>query len=73
MKPGLDFTITDNQLIFFLVIQMIGVEKYIERADYNTQTLKNDIALLKLKSDITFTNKVKPACLPTSSKVRTKI
>jgi hypothetical protein len=49
---------------------MIGVEKYIERADYNTQTLKNDIALLKLKSDITFTNKVKPACLPTSSKVR---
>jgi len=53
--------------------QKIGVEKYVERSDYNTDTLKNDIALLRLKSDIKFSDKVKPACLPTSAKAYTNV
>jgi secreted trypsin-like serine protease len=48
--------------------QMIEVEKFIERADYNKPNmLNNDIAILKLKADIKFTDKVKPACLPTDT------
>merc|ERR1719354_1400443 len=47
--------------------QMIGVEKFIERADYNKPYMMNDIAILKLKSDIKFSDKVKPACIPTDT------
>merc|ERR1711962_419914 len=47
--------------------QEIAVERYIERDDYNKDTLKNDIAILKLKSDIKFTANVKPACFPTDA------
>ena len=46
---------------------MIAVEKFIERADYNKPYLMNDIAILKLSADIKFTDKVKPACLPTDT------
>ncbi len=47
---------------------MIAVEKFIERADYNKPSqLNNDIAILKLSADIKFTDKVKPACLPTDT------
>ena len=51
---------------------MIEVETFIERADYNKPSpMMNDIAILKLKADIKFTDKVKPACLPTdTSKVK---
>merc|ERR1711973_134140 len=47
--------------------QVIKVEKYIERDDYNTRTLANDIAILKLKSDIKFTANIKPACIATDT------
>jgi len=53
--------------------QNIVVEKYVERSDYNTQTLKNDIALLRLSKDIKFTDNIKPACLPTSTKAYTNV
>jgi len=47
--------------------QMIEVEKFIERADYNKPYMMNDIAILKLKADIKFSDKVKPACIPTDT------
>jgi len=45
--------------------QLIPVEKYIERTDYGNNA--NDIALLKLKADIKFSARVRPACLPTNA------
>merc|ERR1719219_2067393 len=47
--------------------QYIQVEKFIKRSDYDSTNIVNDIAILKLKSDIKFTNNVKPACLPTDT------
>ena len=46
--------------------QLIHVEHFIERSDYNKYTYANDIAILKLKTDIKFGAHVKPACLPTN-------
>merc|ERR1711915_1040786 len=40
--------------------------RIIPHSYYNERTLKNDIALLKLGRDITFSYKIKPACLPNS-------
>jgi len=50
--------------------QKIGVEQFIVHHGYNCKkrVSKDDIALLKLKSDINFTNKVKAATLPDASK-----
>merc|ERR1719219_37144 len=47
--------------------QIIAVDRFIERADYSTRGHANDIAILKLKTDIKFTDNVKPACLPTDT------
>merc|ERR1711963_732970 len=33
---------------------------------YNSRTVDNDIAVLELAEDLTFTDKIKPACLPSS-------
>merc|ERR1711962_1956217 len=44
----------------------LSVERIIEQPDYNPNFNKNDIALLKLKTDIRFGANVKPACLPTN-------
>merc|ERR1711963_709836 len=33
---------------------------------YNSMTIDNDIAVLELAEDLTFTKKIKPACLPSS-------
>ena len=41
-----------------------AVEKIIEHPAYNRRTLAHDIAILKLKESITFTNRIKPLCLP---------
>ena len=46
---------------------MLGVEKFIERSDYNKPNMMNDIAILKLNADIKFSDKVKPVCLPTDT------
>ncbi|KAK4318646.1 hypothetical protein Pmani_010363 [Petrolisthes manimaculis] len=39
-------------------------EKIIAHSGYSRSTLQNDIALLKLPRDITFTDKMSPICLP---------
>merc|ERR1719391_242996 len=48
--------------------EKIPIEKFIERSDFNSGGfLNNDIVILKLKRDIKFSDKVKPACLPTDN------
>jgi len=44
----------------------IKVKKMTLHPDYNKDTISNDIAVLELAEDLTFTKKVKPACLPSS-------
>merc|ERR1719309_1391451 len=46
-------------------VQGIQVAEVIKRPDYNTNSIDNDIALLKLSSDVEFNDNVVPACLPT--------
>ena len=47
-----------------IFVQTIGVEEMFDHPDYNPKNLRNDIAILKLKEEIKFTDNVKPACLP---------
>merc|ERR1712126_613656 len=46
--------------------KLIKVRKMTMHPDYNSRTIDNDIALLELAEDLTFTKKIKPACLPSS-------
>jgi len=46
--------------------KLINVKKMTLHPDYNSRTIDNDIAVLELAEDITFTKKIKPACLPSS-------
>lgn len=39
------------------------VEKFIRHDDYDSTTFYNDIALIKLKSNVNFSKNVRPACL----------
>ena len=48
-----------------MLIQKIKVECVIKRGDYNDLTFENDIAILRLASEVTFNERVRPACLPT--------
>jgi len=41
-----------------------AVEKIISHSAYNRRTLAHDIAILKLKEPIKFTNEIQPLCLP---------
>ena len=40
------------------------VEAYYMHPEYNSWTIRNDIALIKLKEPLRFTDAVQPACLP---------
>ena len=51
--------------------QSAFVEKITLHESYNPKTLDNDIAILKLKTPLTFNDKVKQACLPEASFVPT--
>merc|ERR1719193_1812051 len=46
--------------------KLIKVKKMTLHPDYNSRTIDNDIAMLELAEDLTFTKKIKPACLPSS-------
>merc|ERR1712127_551875 len=47
--------------------QSIKVERVVTRDDYNSQTINNDITILRLSSDVQMTTNVVPACLPTNT------
>ena len=51
--------------------QSAFVEKITLHESYNPSTVDNDIAILKLKTPLTFNDKVQPACLPEASLVPT--
>merc|ERR1711990_36982 len=42
----------------------IAVERVIKRSDYDTNSVNNDIALLRLAEDVDLTSTIVPACLP---------
>ena len=44
--------------------QRISVMEAVNHPMYNSMTLDNDLAILKLKSSLTFNENVQPACLP---------
>merc|ERR1711928_77732 len=46
--------------------KLIKEKKMTLHPDYNSRTIDNDIAVLELAEDLTFTKKIKPACLPSS-------
>lgn len=50
----------------------VDVEQLIPHEAYNTnsKTQENDIALLRLAQPVTFTDWIKPVCLPTSNNLR---
>merc|ERR1719447_2778906 len=45
----------------------ISAKRVINHPNYHSANLHNDIAVLELSEDITFTANIKPACLPTSA------
>ena len=47
--------------------QSISIERIITRDDYNENTINNDIAILRLSSEVKFNENIVPACLPTDS------
>ena len=47
--------------------QSVFVEKIILHENYNPTTIDNDIAILKLKTPLTFNANVQRACLPEAS------
>merc|ERR1711890_128030 len=47
--------------------QVIAIRRFIKRSDYDSRSFVNDIALLELEKDITYTKNVKSACLPTDA------
>merc|ERR1711910_144666 len=46
--------------------KVINVKKATMHPDYNKKTMDNDIAVLELSEELTFTDKIRPACLPSS-------
>ena len=47
--------------------QRVLVQEIINHPNYNSRTHDNDIAILKLKTHLTFNENVQPACLPKPS------
>ena len=52
--------------------QDIFVKKIIKHPNFDKQTLKNDIAILKLATPLQFNSRVKPACLPNEDQTAEK-
>jgi len=47
-------------------VQGIRVERVIRHPSYDSSSVNNDIALLRLSRDVVFNDAVRPACLPTN-------
>merc|ERR1711997_1019677 len=47
--------------------KVISVKTATMHPNYNKKTMDNDIAVLELSEELTFTDKIKPACLPSSA------
>merc|ERR1711971_1513398 len=45
----------------------IAAERVIKRSDYDTNSVNNDIALLRLAEDVDLTSTIVPACLPSTN------
>ncbi|XP_058790870.1 venom protease-like [Phymastichus coffea] len=50
----------------------ILVEEAIVHPEFDEETLKNDIAILKLNKDVQFTNMIQPICLPLPNDVKNR-
>uniref|UniRef100_A0A803JVL1 Chymotrypsinogen B1 n=1 Tax=Xenopus tropicalis TaxID=8364 RepID=A0A803JVL1_XENTR len=50
-------------------IQTMSISRVFKHPNYNTNTMINDITLLKLSSTASFNSRVAPVCIPTSSEV----
>merc|ERR1712227_1022056 len=48
--------------------QTIEVSSVIKRGDYSESDVNNDIAILRLETEVVFNNNVVPACLPTDTR-----
>ena len=46
---------------------MSFITRYIKHPQYNSRNFDNDIALIQLDRRITFSNYIKPICLPTTT------
>ncbi|CAF1023716.1 unnamed protein product [Brachionus calyciflorus] len=44
----------------------VNIEKFIMHPDYSEENRLNDIAILRLKSNVEYSNRIQPACLPNS-------
>ena len=58
------------EIHFMLVSEQVGeIEEFVWNTEneYNDDTYKNDIIILKLKSPLSFNSKVQPACLPSAN------
>lgn len=44
----------------------VGIEEIISHQNYNTPRRRNDIGLIRLNQDVTYTRYIKPMCLPST-------
>ena len=42
----------------------IGIQRVANHPNYDSRTVDNDISVLELERDVTFTNEISPVCLP---------
>ena len=63
-RPNADYIEAGIKTRASLDAQKIFVKETIKHPMYNPRNYDNDIAILKLKSPLTFNENVKPACLP---------
>ena len=61
---------SQNSAIETIPQQNIPVAQIIERDDYDEKNINNDIALLRLSTDVVFNDNVVPACLPTDPNLK---
>ena len=66
-RPSADYIEAGHKVRAALESQKISVKETIIHPMFNPRNLDNDVAILKLKSSLTFNENVQPACLPQPS------